>query len=37
VIPDEGEGLPVDLPYSLALSPALLRGFGSIKVVYRAG
>jgi hypothetical protein len=41
VIPDleEGEGLPVDLPYSLALSPTLLRGrgFGAVKVIYRAG
>jgi hypothetical protein len=36
---EEGEGLPVDLPYSLALSPALLRGRGlrAVKVIYRAG
>jgi hypothetical protein len=42
LIPDlegeTGEGA-VDLPYSLALSPALLRGrgLGTVKAVYRAG
>jgi hypothetical protein len=38
VIPDLEEGA-VDLPYSLALSPTLLRGrrLGAVKAVYRAG